>query len=91
MVGRLQTTAIDKKRTTHSFLENIFHSISAWLFMELFTLEEQFKLKYGRFVGRSASVSTLPLMETCKADIPTKESRKEREVKLPYAQSLGQF
>ena len=84
-IGRSQTTAIDKEKTMHSSLENISHPTSAWVFVELLTFQEQFKLKCGRCLGRSTSVSTMPIMEMWQAGTPTKET-KEKMLKVTFHQ-----
>ena len=74
-IGRSQTTTIGKEGTIHSSVENISCPISVQVFVEPLTSEEQFKLKYGRSVGRSASVSNVSITEICEADTSTKETK----------------
>ena len=58
------------------------------VFVEPLTFEEQFKLKYGRSVGRPAFVSALPVTETCKAVTPTKETKEMDSVKTIISSGL---
>ena len=58
------------------------------MFVKLLTFEEQFKLKYGRSVGRPASVSALPVTQTFQAITPTKETREVDNVTTTISSGL---
>ena len=49
--------------------------------MDLLTFDAQFELKYGRSVGGPASVSTIPITETYKAEIPNNKTKEMDSVK----------
>ena len=61
-------------------LLRISHQKLAQIF-KLLTFDEQFKLKYGRSVGRPATVSAILITETCQAVTPTRETKETDSVK----------
>ena len=65
---------MDTGRAIHGPFENISCSASLHIFVKPITFEEQFKLRYGRSVSRTTSVSAILITETSKADIPVKET-----------------
>ena len=79
--GRSWTAATDKERTTHEYLECFSSSISI---CELLTFE-QFKLKYGRSLGKPASLSAIPTPETCQAGTNTRETREMDSIKSIFS------
>ena len=76
-----EITTTDKERAIYSSLENTVCPVSVWVFVELLTFEEQFKLKYGRSACRPVSVPAIPITETCKADTFVKETKDAKSVK----------
>ena len=65
----------------HNFPKNISCQTSAWIFVELLTFEEQFKLKNGRSVGRPASVSAISITETCEIATSATKTKERDSVK----------
>ena len=66
-IGRSSTTSTDKESTICCFLENVSHPTSALVLVKLLAFEKHFKLMYGRSASRPASVTAIPIIESCQA------------------------
>ena len=87
-VGWSPVAQLDTGRAIHGPLENISFPSSEHIFVKSITLEEQFKLRYGRSASRPTSISVVPITETSKADVPIKETKEIDNTKLPLSKRL---
>ena len=81
----------NKERTMHASLEDVSHPTSAWVFFEPLMFEEQFKLKYGRYVGRLASVFAKPINKKYHAGTSTREPKDMDDVRITISLVQGKL